>query len=198
MTRTTTSRWNATTTPPRIAAASVEDPEALFKEARRRERRRRLAWIGATLSVVIAGLLVYGFGFADPGSSRPHALAALRSPATTATTATTVLTCSGKPVARPATFVISCADGNSELTATRWSSWSATAAAGTTRFGLNLCNPYCAASKMTFFPDSTVRLSAPKATKHGRLFSKLVVTYQLHGKSETFPFSWSGDPSFEG
>jgi hypothetical protein len=67
---------------------------------------------------------------------------------------------------------------------------------GTTRFALNLCTPYCAASKMSYFPHSTVRLTRPVATKHGRLYSRLVVHYLLKGKATTFSFSWSGDPSF--
>jgi hypothetical protein len=56
--------------------------------------------------------------------------------------------------------------------------------------------PYCAASKMSYFPKSTVRLTDPVTTKHGRLFSSLVVHYQLKGKSKVFSFSWKGDPSF--
>lgn len=107
-----------------------------------------------------------------------------------------LLSCTGKPVVKPATFVISCGDGNSELTATHWTSWTSSRAVGTTRFGLNLCNPYCAASKMSYFPDSVVRLTAPTSTKHGELYSDLVVTYKLHGKTKSFSFSWRGDPSF--
>ncbi len=99
-------------------------------------------------------------------------------------------------VVRPTSFVITCADGNASLTATHWSTWSASGAVGTTRFALNLCTPYCAASKMSYFPHSTVRLTRPVATKHGRLYSRLVVHYLLKGKATTFSFSWSGDPSF--
>jgi len=107
-----------------------------------------------------------------------------------------MLTCAGKTVVKPVGFVISCADANSELTATHWTSWNARGAVGTTRFGLNLCIPYCAASRMSYFPRSTVRLSAPVPTKHGRLFSKLVVAYRLHGKTRKFDFSWVGIPAF--
>lgn len=124
-------------------------------------------------------------------SVRPALVSAAVRPATVK-----VLTCGGKTVVKPSTFIISCADANTELTATHWTSWTARSATGTTRFGLNLCNPYCAASKFSFFPGSTVRLSAPVIAKHGRLFSKLTVTYKLHGKTKTLGFSWSGDPSF--
>ena len=107
-----------------------------------------------------------------------------------------ILTCTDTAVSRPSSFVISCADGNSSLTKTHWSSWNAKSATGITRFALNLCVPTCAASTMSYFPNSTVRLSAPVTAKHGRLFSKLVVRYNYRGKNDSFSFSWIGDPSF--
>jgi hypothetical protein len=96
-------------------------------------------------------------------------------------------------VATPVSLVISCADGNTELTATKWSSWSATSATGATTFALNLCTPNCAASPMTLFPRSTVRLCAPVATKNGAIFSRIEVTYQRDGKAAKFTTSWTGD-----
>jgi hypothetical protein len=65
-----------------------------------------------------------------------------------------------------------------------------------TSFALNLCTPYCAASPISYFPHSSVTLSAPVKTRHGRLFSKLVVRYIHRGKATSFIFSWAGDPSF--
>lgn len=98
-----------------------------------------------------------------------------------------ILDCSGKPLLRPTgTFVLACADANSELRKTRWSSWGGTSAAGTTDLGLNLCNPNCASSKMSFFPGSRVRLSGAKQTKLGRLFTRVTVSYVLHGKTKVF------------
>jgi hypothetical protein len=65
----------------------------------------------------------------------------LASPSSSAPANVKILTCTGKAVNEPATFVISCADGNAELTATKWSTWSATSATGVTLFGLNLDPP---------------------------------------------------------
>lgn len=107
-----------------------------------------------------------------------------------------ILTCTGTTVSRPSNFVISCADANAALTKTHWSTWNAKGAIGTTRFAFNLCEPSCVASKMSYFPNSTVRLSVPVTAKHGRLFSKLVVRYIYRGKTASFSFSWTGDPSF--
>ena len=109
---------------------------------------------------------------------------------------TALWSCTGRRVVEPTEFVISCADANSELTSTRWTSWTATRATGTTRFGLNLCVPYCAASPMSYFPNSTVVASRPEATRHGELFSSLTVTYELKGRMKTFSFSWAGTPAF--
>ncbi|MDA8292065.1 MAG: hypothetical protein M0Z33_10375 [Actinomycetota bacterium] len=153
-------------------------------------RRGRVAALAA--AVALAGSLLSVAAISSPGpaaaaspSRAPHAAVVVR-----------MLTCAGKPVVRPANFVISCADANSELTRTHWTRWTTAGATGITRFGLNLCNPYCSASKISFFPRSVVHLSAPVVTKHGRLFSKLLVTYKLHGKVQHFPFSWAGIPAF--
>lgn len=98
-----------------------------------------------------------------------------------------ILDCSGKPLLRPAgTVVLACADANSELRATRWTSWGATSAVGVTELGLNLCNPNCASSRMSFFPHSRVRLSGVKRTKLGPLFTRATVTYVLHGRTKVF------------
>jgi len=82
--------------------------------------------------------------------------------------------------------VLSCADANSEIRDTHWRSWGLASAVGTTEFGLNLCAPTCVASKITFFPNSTVRLTGVTTTKRGPRFSRAVVTYVLHGKKKMF------------
>ena len=98
-----------------------------------------------------------------------------------------LLSCAGRPLLRPSGLVVlSCADGNSELRKTHWSSWARSGAVGTTDFGVNLCNPTCAASSMTFFPHSRVRLSGAKKTGHGLLFTRATIAYVLHGKTKTF------------
>ena len=98
-----------------------------------------------------------------------------------------LLSCTGTALVRPsATVVLSCADGNTELKATHWRSWGPHAAVGTTDFGVNLCTPTCVASRMRFFPASTVRLSDPKRTSKGLLFTKAAISYTLDGSKRTF------------
>jgi hypothetical protein len=173
---------------------------ALFREAKLRARRRRMAWgSGAIVALVVVGVgIAGGFGAFSGSPSktgvRPHS--ARPGPSAVVTGHTGLLSCSGAAVIAPKTFIISCADANSELTATHWTSWTASQARGTTTFGLNLCDPYCAASRISFFPDSTVVLRNPVTTSKGPRFSELVVTYLLHNKATTFTMSWKGDPSF--
>ena len=117
----------------------------------------------------------------------PIAVALLAAAASAAPPLPRLLSCSGKPLLRPTGLVVlSCADANSEIRATRWTSWGPTSAAGTTDFGLNLCTPTCAASSITFFPNSAVRLTGVTKTKRGLRFSRAVIAYVLHGKRKTF------------
>ena len=111
----------------------------------------------------------------------------------TAQALTKLLSCAGTTVVRPSSFTITCADGYIELTKAHWKSWSARTASGATDFGMNLCQPNCAASSMSFFPNSRVRLSRPISTRYGDVFSTLVVHYKLGGKQKSFSFSWKSD-----
>jgi len=95
--------------------------------------------------------------------------------------------CTGARLVRPAgTVVLSCADGNSEITATRWHAWTPTQAIGTTDFGVNLCTPTCVASRIRFYPGATIRLLDPTPTSTGPVFSRAVVTYRRGGERRTF------------
>jgi hypothetical protein len=142
--------------------------------------RTRLALTSLTVILAVA----YGLG------TVPMIASAATSPSVK------LLSCTNSTVVKPRQFVITCADANTLLTKTHWTSWTTTGAVGTTRFGMNLCTPDCAASPISYFSNSTVHLSKPVATKQGRLFSSLVVRYKQNGKSKVYSFSWRGDPSF--
>ncbi|HVB51152.1 MAG TPA: hypothetical protein VND89_05370 [Acidimicrobiales bacterium] len=153
-----------------------------------------MKWLGAVLASfafvgVGIGATTSAFGStpSTPGAAA-SALSSLKS--------ASILTCRGSYVMEPTSFVITCADANTQLTRTHWSSWTSTGAKGTTRFAMNLCTPYCAASPMSYFANSKVDLSAPVKTKKGTLYSLMVVHYSLHAQAKTYRFSWKGDPSF--
>jgi hypothetical protein len=98
-----------------------------------------------------------------------------------------LLGCGGSRLVRPAGMVVlACADANTEISRTHWRTWSATGAGGTTDFGVNLCTPTCVASRMRFFPGSTIRLVGAERTRNGLVFSRADITYVLNGVRRTF------------
>lgn len=164
--------------------------ELLFKEAKARQRRRRIRGVAFAMLVVgiAAAAMAIGVSAAGPASNSSGSSASVLA----SNHGVKVITCTGAPVVRPSTLIITCADANTLLTATHWSTWNAKGAAGTTRFGMNLCTPYCAASPITYFPHSTVSLSAPLTSHHATYFSQLVVHYVTGSSRKTFDFSWRG------
>jgi len=103
--------------------------------------------------------------------------------------------CNGKLVLRPKSFVLACADANAYLVSIRWSAWTASAATGTSTFVLNDCTPNCAAGKFHDYP-ATTRLSRPRPTKHGELFSLVKVTYRSGASTEHYDLDLSSIPVF--
>jgi len=182
------------TSPRPLASKSDSALELLFKEAKRREKRRRLRWFGLAFALALTAVTVASIAMNAGGSSPSHH-GATRSLAIG--NEAKAWTCQGKEVVRPSNFIISCADAGARLTNTKWSSWTATGAVGETDFALNLCKPYCAASKISYFANSKVTFSAPLMTSHGRLFSRLTVHYRLDGKLDRFSISYRGDTSFK-
>lgn len=161
--------------------------EMLFREARRRERQRRIRRSFAVAAVVLIALAAMGFSMSTVGSSATRSNA---TPPVVTSHDAGVLTCSGSSVVQPRTLVITCADADTFLKSTHWSSWTARGATGTTTFAMNLCTPYCAASPISYFPDSSVVLSAPVTTHQGSYFSRLSVSYRQGSAVKTFTFSW--------
>ena len=107
-----------------------------------------------------------------------------------ATSTPSVLTCAGKAVQRPTTYVLACGDGNAEFISLHWTSWTATKASATGIFRENTCTPTCVAGKFVNRP-ATVSLSAVKSTHLGLLFSAVNYTYQVSASS-TLPLTAIG------
>jgi hypothetical protein len=179
-------------TPTPLAGPDEPSAQMLLREAKRRERRRRLTW--AALVIVMAVLAGTVTQLVRTGAApRPLGTSAVSSHVSSSAA---VVTCAGATRVRPVSLVITCADANVALTATKWTSWNANEAVGTTRFAMNLCVPYCAASPISYFANARVRLYAPVSTSHGRLFSAMVVHYTLKGHAKVFHFSWRGATYF--
>jgi hypothetical protein len=175
-------------------STSTDTIELLFREAKQRARRRRMRWIGLAAAVVLTAGVVAGVAY---GVSGPTSHSGTSVPSLAVGASAKVLTCQGADVVRPRNYIITCADAYTQLTNTHWTRWTSKSAVGTTTFAMNLCKPYCAASKMTYYPNSAVSFTSPVTTKHGSLFSLLTVRYQSGGRSHVFHFSYRGDPSFK-
>jgi hypothetical protein len=174
-------------------STSTDPLELLFKEAQQRARRRKLRWFALVVAVVLtAGVVADVTNGAGGSTARSHGPVP-----PLALSGAKVLTCGGADVVRPRNYIITCADAYTQLTKTHWTSWTSTRAVGTTTFAMNLCTPYCAASKMTYYPRSAVSFTSPISTKNGALFSLLTVRYRSGGRPHVFRFSYRGDPSFQ-
>jgi hypothetical protein len=102
--------------------------------------------------------------------------------------ATRILTCTGKLLSKPTTYLLSCADANAGWTDMTWSSWTARRATGYGILRQNNCTPNCAGGKFVNY-RATVTLSKVVATeKYGELFSRAVFRYSVNGKAKTETF----------
>jgi hypothetical protein len=89
-----------------------------------------------------------------------------------------VLTCAGKTVIKPASYVLTCADANTYFNSIHWLSWTSTSATATATFVQNDCLPTCAQGKFVKYP-ARLTLSQPKSTKLGLLFSEIHYSYTV-------------------
>jgi hypothetical protein len=99
---------------------------------------------------------------------------------------THLLGCNGRALTSPSgEVVLACGDGNVAITGTHWSSWTGSSATGITDLQINLCEPTCAASRISSFSDSTVKLLDVRSTAKGRVFTRAQITYRHDGKTKT-------------
>jgi hypothetical protein len=89
-----------------------------------------------------------------------------------------VLTCAGKKVVKPASYVLACADANAYFSSVHWLSWGRASATATATLVQNNCAPTCAAGKFIRYP-AKLSLSKPKMTKLGLLFSVVNYSYTV-------------------
>ncbi len=84
--------------------------------------------------------------------------------------------CHTSAAARPATIVLSCADGNVYVGSITWSTWTASGATGAGRFTYNNCAPIDCAGGTFLSVAATLRASAPRTISGQLLFTHLVIT----------------------
>jgi hypothetical protein len=96
-----------------------------------------------------------------------------------------VLTCAGKPVVKPSSYVLTCADAYTYFDQIHWASWGTASATATATYVENTCTPTCVAGRFVRYP-ATLTLSKPEKTKYGELFSAIHYTYSVSA-STTLP-----------
>jgi hypothetical protein len=94
-----------------------------------------------------------------------------------------VLTCAGKTVVRPTSYVLSCADANTYFNSVHWTTWTSRSATATATFVQNNCIPTCADGKFMEYP-AKVTLSEPKSTQLGLLFSVVHYSYTVPASAD--------------
>jgi hypothetical protein len=100
-----------------------------------------------------------------------------------------VIDCLGKGNVEPATFVLTCADGNSYLTRLHWTTWNSEVATATGTLMENDCVPYCAAGHFHSYP-AVIVLWEPEQYAAVRRFTEMTqilpgarpFAYNRHGK----------------
>jgi hypothetical protein len=87
-----------------------------------------------------------------------------------------VVDCLGEsPQFKPATLLVTCADGSVNLSAITWLSWTSSVATGDGNLNINGCNPDCASGGWTTVRTEVV-LSQPSDTALGLHFTQMTVT----------------------
>jgi len=124
-------------------------------------------------------------GVALGGISGTSALASYKS--STGPAIPFVLTCGGKTVIKPSSYVLACADANTYFNSVHWTSWASNSATATATFVENNCAPTCAEGKFLKYPAKLV-LSQPRSTKLGLLFSVVKYSYTVSA-STTLPLT---------
>ncbi|MGA8296550.1 MAG: hypothetical protein WB770_05870 [Acidimicrobiales bacterium] len=138
------------------------------------KHRRHRSITAASLSLLL--LLALGETAAAAGGETAARTSRAPSGVANTTAKTKVMTCSGKAVYEPKSYVVYCADANGILLQIHWSSWRNATASATATYSANDCKPYCAAGKFIRY-KAGVLLLRPKETKYGSLFSELEITY---------------------
>jgi hypothetical protein len=114
----------------------------------------------------------------------PIGLGACTSSGTRAVLVPKVIDCVGKPVEKPSSLTLTCADANTLLDKIRWSEWKPSIARGSAILIENTCTPTCVAGTFVRYP-ATVTLSDVYHRGSTRLFTDATVRYRKMGSKLT-------------
>jgi hypothetical protein len=141
-------------------------------------KRGRLSLVIAAISV--PGLaLGLGLGLGGPASAAATSRGSAAAVTSLFAERMVVISCLGRPEARPDSFTLACADGNDYLTGLSWTSWTPRLASGYATQVVNDCVPYCAAGHFHSYPVLVVLWgSAARRGNPGTLrYTKITLIY---------------------
>lgn len=122
------------------------------------------------------------------------AAAALSAPAAAGTAAaashTRVISSCSSAHYKPKSYVLTCADGYTQIKHVTYASWTSSGAEGKGKYVYNTCKPYCAAGTFKHHPV-TFSLGRVRHVHGQRLFTRMYVSYA--GLTETFQLPTSGN-----
>lgn len=90
---------------------------------------------------------------------------------------------------KPSSYVLTCADANTQIHHATYTSWSAKSADGSGNYVYNTCLPSCAAGTFKHHPVSFT-LYRPRTVSGKKLFTRMSVSYA--GLTEIFQLPTSG------
>jgi hypothetical protein len=137
-------------------------------------------------------LLAAGAGMAGPASAATVSAAGHG-------TRFVVLNCSFRPVVKPGTIVLACADAGLGVDHLHWTRWTRHGAAGYGTFWENLCVPNCVDGHIEHMPARIILRgsAAVKGHRGDRQYTELTAVFPrkrptvYHGKHVVHPKSWT-------
>ncbi len=122
--------------------------------------KRRL--VITVLALVVPALAITGLTLGLAGSAHAIPTRASVTPAQTV-----VFDCPGQhALVRPKTFILTCADANSQLDNLSWTSWTPGLASATGMLEVNDCTPYCAAGHFHSYPAIVIFWGSQAVKNH--------------------------------
>ncbi len=114
------------------------------------------------LALVVPVLAITGLILGLSGSAHATPPRPIVAPA-----ATVVFDCPGQhALVRPKSFILTCADANSQLDNLSWSSWTPGLASATGTLEVNDCTPYCAAGHFHSYPAIVIFWGSQAVKNH--------------------------------
>ena len=99
--------------------------------------------------------------------------------------------CAGKPVVRPASVVLTCADAGFTVHSLKWTGWGETFAAARGIESVNDCKPYCAAGHFHSYPVVIVAGGSQRCPSGVTAYANVTVSFLAKNPTiQAKPLSW--------